>query len=149
MPFQSLLSANVYRDGGSIEAVFRTVGGSIEAICLKANILALDGIGKRYSDAYWFRNESDPHRPFIDSLKAGPLVEPGSDTEKTLLAELKSFLQNPVVEELPDAGDKTERLEVVRDLLINLPIREHFDPALHREVIRQWEDRVFRRSSTR
>ncbi|HXI70460.1 MAG TPA: hypothetical protein VNN22_08915 [Verrucomicrobiae bacterium] len=146
MPFHSLISADAYRDGGSLEAVFRTSAGKIDAICLKANILSHDGIGKLYSDAYWFRDESDQHRSFMNSLSSRVIIEVHSDAEKTLIAELNAFLANPLLEKFPHPTESPDnRLDIVRKLAVEIPKREHFDPAVHREAIKRWQDNLTRR----
>jgi hypothetical protein len=143
MPISRLISADGYRDGGSLEVVFRLQNGLIDAVCLKANIFALDGIGERFTELYWFRNEADEFRPFMNSLSKDVLVLPNSEAERELLGSLIQFLAHPVLEPIKGATSGVDhRIAVLGAMVEGIPNRRHFDAIKHQDALALWKKRL-------
>lgn len=125
MRFLALFEADVYRDGGSLEAVFQLESSKVCAVCLKADIRRLGGPGSKYTELFLFADESDPCRPFMNDLSAAQLIGVGVPGEKELLGAIATFLETPHLLPLryPSIGPD-RRLDIVRVLLREIPSRQ-------------------------
>jgi hypothetical protein len=151
MRFLALIEADAYRDGGSLEAVFRTESSGICALCLKADIRSIGGEGSKFTELFRFPNESDPSRPFMNLLGEAELIQRGAGEETELLLALSEFLKAPTLLPLryPSIGPD-RRLDVVQGLLREIPSRrgkirtetepnqalQHNDPGSHAPCVR-------------
>jgi hypothetical protein len=124
MHFSALFEADIYRDGGSLEAVFQAEPARICAVCLKADIRRLGGLGSKYTELFYFADETDPCRPFMNQLASAQVIDLGSSEEKELLSALSEFLAAPTLLPLryPSIG-ADRRLDIVRSLLREIPSR--------------------------
>jgi hypothetical protein len=114
--YSKLVGADIYRDGGSLEAKFICSDGTHETLWLMVNPDWIKGHTSRYSrlEVYTDFDRQSPSR----------LVEIGSELEKEIIAALREFLINPIVD-VPFAHRTPEEhfLEHVRDLLSHIPNR--------------------------
>jgi len=119
MHFKALTRADMYRDGGSLEAVFDIGNGLYTALCLKAAA----GTSPKFRALYWFIPERDPGQDFMNHLSRGALVEHDSQNDRLILQCLAEFLAAPVT--LPSCPDERpdEMLSIVQSLYAGIPER--------------------------
>jgi len=131
MRFKALVDAGECRDGGSLEAVFEIGDGQYSALCLKATMSGLGGIGSKFTELYWFSLEHTLDQPFMNQLYRAACVEHGSSDEQVILQCLAELLVAPVVlPPLEPPMGVDDRLSVVRALYAGIPERKRSPPLI-------------------
>jgi hypothetical protein len=89
MAYETLITAEIYRDGGSLEARFECKGGGFESIWLAA----------KPEDRSYMRFVHGDLRisPSADGAQTGRVVAVRSPEEAEVLTRLTSFMQSPKV----------------------------------------------------
>lgn len=113
--YQELVTADIYRDGGSLKAIFRLDDGTFESLWL--SVLPWDSPADiSYGDLRI--------RPDADGAVGGQLVSKGSKEEGEILDGLASFLQRPKINQsLSHAAEDELMLDYVRRMLDEIPKR--------------------------
>ncbi len=114
--YSKLVGADIYRDGGSLEAKFVRGDGAFETLWLQVHPDWIKGQGVHYSRLEVYDD--------LERRVTPRIVEIGSETEKDIVAGLREFLGNAVVD-VPFAHrtPKEHFLEHVRHLLSAIPRR--------------------------
>jgi len=114
--YSKLVGADIYRDGGSLEAKFLRSDGACETLWLQIHPDWLRSHCLHYSRLQIY---GDFERRTVPEV-----VELGSETEREIVAGLHEFLGDPVVD-VPFAHSKPKEhfLKYVRDLLLHIPRR--------------------------
>ena len=87
--YDTLIAADIYRDGGSLEARFRLADGAFESLWL--SVLPWDSPKEK---AYGPLKVSAD----ADGAQNGIAIPVGSEEEREILARLRDFLRAPKVE---------------------------------------------------
>lgn len=91
MKLSKLLAAEMYRDGGSLEATFLDISGTERSLFLQVSRM-LDEEGYHHGDLYSSRYRR----------RAGPMLEPiskGSDQEREWMDALAAWIETNIPEE--------------------------------------------------
>jgi hypothetical protein len=114
--YSKLVGADIYRDGGSLEARFVRGDGAFETLWLQVHPDVLRGHSLCYSRLQIYDD--------LERQTAPGVVELGSETERDILVGLREFLDAPVVD-VPFAHGRPKHhfLDYVRDLLLHIPRR--------------------------
>lgn len=113
--YDTLIAADIFRDGGSLEARFRLADGTFQSLWL--SILPWDTPAEKTYGA--LRVSAD-----AEGAKNGRLIPVGSEEEGAILAGLRDFLRAPKVD-VPFAHrtDSAAFIEKVTWLLDEIPRR--------------------------
>jgi hypothetical protein len=87
--YDTLIAADIYRDGGSLEARFRLADG--EFVSLWLSVLPWDTPANKAYGALKVSTDAD-------GAEAGRVVLVGSEEERQILASLRDFLRAPKVD---------------------------------------------------
>jgi hypothetical protein len=120
--YKTLVAADVYRDGGSIEARFACADGSFETIWLQAALEPQFGMNYIHTDLLIF----------ADAYRQGPSRRIAKDSieEDALLNALNEFLRVPKVN-VPFSHQTADEdyLQTVEALIANIPNRLPSEPT--------------------
>src|SRR5262245_26772684 len=87
--YDTLIAADIYRDGGSLEARFRLADGSFESLWL--SVLPWDTPAQKKYGALKVSSVAD-------GAENGRVVPAGSEEERDILVRLRDFLRSPKVD---------------------------------------------------
>ena len=117
MTYVTLIAADIYRDGGSLEARFRCDDGSFESVWLQAK--PENRSFERFVHAD-LRVASS-----ADGAQAGRTLSKGSQEEGAVVAKLRSFMLTPEVDvPFSHRAPVDYYLERVRALISAIPHRQ-------------------------
>ena len=113
--YQTLIAADIYRDGGSLEARFRLADGAFESLWL--SVLPWDAPAQKAYGALKLSADAD-------GAENGRVVPVDSEEEREILARLREFLRAPQVD-VPFAhrGDSASFIEKATWLSDEIPRR--------------------------
>lgn len=117
MAYQTLIAADIYRDGGSLEARFQCEGGGFESIWLAA----------KPEDRSYTRFVHGDLRisTSAEGAQTGRVVAMGSQEEAEILTRLISFMQSPKVDvPFSERTPIDYYLHTVADLITAIPNRK-------------------------
>jgi serine phosphatase RsbU (regulator of sigma subunit) len=113
--YKTLIAADRYRDGGSLEARFICADGTLETIWLQA-AESPDGLIFIHTDLSLYAD--------ADRQSAPQRITKGSKEEDLLLSALEKFLRHPHVNVPFSRGTSDESyLKTVEDLVASIPER--------------------------
>ena len=118
MAYVKLIAADVYRDGGSLEACFLCDGGTFESIWLQAR--PEDRSFKRFVHTD-LRVSST-----AEGAQRGRAVDKGSPEEADIITRLQSFMMSPTVDvPFSHRTPADYHLEKVAALVVAIPHRKN------------------------
>ncbi len=113
--YDTLIAAEIYRDGGSLEAQFRLADGTFESLWL--SVLPWDSPAQKAYGALKLSADAN-------GAENGRVIAMGSGEEREILARLPDFLREPKVE-IPMSAytDRESSIQKVKWLSVEIPRR--------------------------